>query len=158
MFMWVVNLGEPSLPFIHALLWELSELHFHYDLLALNHFINAAMWQNPDACASWQAAYNAILLGEVVGGMWDSPLTGVEVGLFLGNVMNSDYVVCINAFYSFVTSWPNAPTTFSEELTTTSLEARAHDVSTSLQVFYIETFFAYTGRPPVIPRRVPVSG
>ncbi|KIJ59167.1 hypothetical protein HYDPIDRAFT_33457 [Hydnomerulius pinastri MD-312] len=43
MFTRVANLGEPSLPFIHALLWELSELHFHYDLLTLDRFINAAM-------------------------------------------------------------------------------------------------------------------
>ncbi|KIJ58686.1 hypothetical protein HYDPIDRAFT_33928, partial [Hydnomerulius pinastri MD-312] len=139
-----------------GILWELSELSFRYDLLALDHHLVPERWR--DAPAEREELWRAVFPSEIIGDMWDAPLPTSNAGVFQGgNLRDMDYIRYLNAFTRLVSAWPGAQPHYKIPLTASFGDSTLWNASAELILFYIKTFFTYTGRAPVVPRRVPGS-
>ncbi|KAF8833504.1 hypothetical protein BDN67DRAFT_1017479 [Paxillus ammoniavirescens] len=74
----IASLTNPPLPLIHVILWELAQLSFHSDILALDKALVPQLWEAP----THQAQYSVIFSSEIIGGTWDTPLPQQHEGLF----------------------------------------------------------------------------
>ncbi|KIJ59574.1 hypothetical protein HYDPIDRAFT_33102 [Hydnomerulius pinastri MD-312] len=151
----ISSLADPSLPLVRAILWELAELSFRSDLLAVDKAIILQLWD--ENSAEREATYNAIFPSEVVGGTWDAPLPTSHVGLFIGRFSDPAVIGYANAFQRLMSVWPDAPVWFSEPLVVSMPERDINRKAFGMMLFYVETFFFSTGRPPVVPRQYPGS-
>ncbi|KIJ61380.1 hypothetical protein HYDPIDRAFT_31468 [Hydnomerulius pinastri MD-312] len=136
---------------MQAILWELHQLHFRYDLIALDRFLLPAIWGNPQLHAERQALLAMIFPSEVVSGTWDSELTGQPPELFLGTINDVEAVARTKGYCNLVSTWPRVKNTLLTPLMPAMPVSKLHEVAQALQVFYIELFFLVTGRPPVVP-------
>ncbi|KIJ06632.1 hypothetical protein PAXINDRAFT_20175 [Paxillus involutus ATCC 200175] len=89
----IASLADPPLPLIHAVLWELAELSFRSDLLALDKALIPQLWDTPIR----EAQYLAVFLSEVIGGTWDMPLPQQHQRLFWG-ALNPRALDFVDAF------------------------------------------------------------
>ncbi|KAF8833558.1 hypothetical protein BDN67DRAFT_1017413, partial [Paxillus ammoniavirescens] len=108
----IASLADPPLPLVHAILWELAELSFRLDLLALNKALVPQLWEAPTR----QAQYSAIFLSEVIGGTWDTPLLQQHEGRFWGALNNPRALGFADAFRFLLSGWPSAPRGIKEPL------------------------------------------
>ncbi|KAF9233288.1 hypothetical protein BU15DRAFT_80267 [Melanogaster broomeanus] len=142
-----------TLQLIQGILWELAELSFRYDLLALDKFLVPRLWA--DSPHERQVAYDSVFPSEVVGGTWDAPLPTESVGLCHSDIWADQFLLFVNAFRTLMSHWPSVPASMGqpllEPLADTTLK---NEVGEALK-FYVESFFVNTGRPPVVPHRMP---
>ncbi|KIJ65738.1 hypothetical protein HYDPIDRAFT_26976 [Hydnomerulius pinastri MD-312] len=150
-----IHLANPPPIFMQAILWELHQLHFWYDLIALDRFLLPAVWGNPQLCTERQALFTMIFPSEVVGGTWDGELTGQPLELFLGTINNVKAVAHTEAYRNLMSTWPCVKNALLTPLTPATPVSKLHEVAQALQVFYVESFFLAMGHPPVVPRKVP---
>ncbi|KIJ64155.1 hypothetical protein HYDPIDRAFT_29045 [Hydnomerulius pinastri MD-312] len=151
----VSHLANPPPVFMQAILWELHQLHFRYDLIALNRFLLPAIWDNPQLHAEHQVLLATIFPSEVVSGTWDGELTGQPPELFLGTINDVEAVARMEAYRNLVSTWPRVKDTLLTPLTPATPMSKLHEVAQALQVLYVESFFLVTGHPRVVPRKVP---
>ncbi|KIJ07304.1 hypothetical protein PAXINDRAFT_19499 [Paxillus involutus ATCC 200175] len=150
---WAASLADPPLPLAHAVLWELAELSFRSDLLALDKALIPQLWDAPIQ----EAQYLAVFLSEVIGGTWDTPLPQQHQGLFWGALSNPRALDFADAFWLLLSAWPSAPQGIEEPLLVTIPQNKLQKKVNMLMEFYVQTFFFSIGRPPVIPRGYPGS-
>ncbi|KIJ07844.1 hypothetical protein PAXINDRAFT_18991 [Paxillus involutus ATCC 200175] len=141
------------LPLVHAILWELAELSFRSDLLALDKALVPQLWDAPTR----KAQYLVVFSSEVIGGMWDTPLPQQHQGLFWGTLSNLRALDFADAFRLLLSAWPSAPRGIEEPLLVTIPQNKLQKKVNMLMEFYVQTFFFSTGRPPVVPRGYPGS-
>ncbi|KAF8833823.1 hypothetical protein BDN67DRAFT_985768 [Paxillus ammoniavirescens] len=108
----IVSLADPPLPLIHAILWELAELSFWSDLLALDKALVPQLWEAP----IHQAQYSAIFSLEVIGGTWDTLFPQQHEGLFWGTLNNPRALGVAAAFRCLLSGWPSVPQGIEEPL------------------------------------------
>ncbi|KAF8833767.1 hypothetical protein BDN67DRAFT_985805 [Paxillus ammoniavirescens] len=130
----IVSLADPPLPLVHAILWELAELSFQSDLLALNKALVPQLWEAPTR----QAQYSAIFSSE-------------------GALNNPRALGFADAFRFLLSGWPSAPRGIEEPLLVSTPQNELQKKVNMLMEFYVQTFFFSTGRPPVVPRGYPGS-
>lgn len=149
----IASLADPPLPLVHAVLWELAELSFRSDLLALDKALVPQLWDAPIR----EAQYLAVFSSEVIGGTWDTPLPQQHQGLFWGALSNPRALDFADAFRLLLSAWPSAPRGIEEPLLVTIPQNELQKKVNMLMEFYVQTFFFSTGRPPVVPRGYPGS-
>ncbi|KIJ11561.1 hypothetical protein PAXINDRAFT_15558 [Paxillus involutus ATCC 200175] len=149
----IASLTDPPLPLLHAVLWELAELSFRSNLLALDKALVPQLWDAP-IC---EAQYLAVFSSEVIGGTWDTPLPQQHQGLFWGALSNPRALDFADAFRLLLSAWPSAPRGIEEPLLVTISQNELQKKVNMLMEFYVQTFFFSTGRPPVVPRGYPGS-
>jgi hypothetical protein len=149
----IASLADPPLPLVHAVLWELAELSFRSDLLALDKALVPQLWDAPIR----EAQYLAVFSSEVIGGTWDMPLPQQHQGLFWGALSNPRALDFADAFRLLLSAWPSAPRGIEEPLLVTIPQNELQKKVNMLMEFYVQTFFFSTGRPPVVPRGYPGS-
>ncbi|KIJ08144.1 hypothetical protein PAXINDRAFT_18695, partial [Paxillus involutus ATCC 200175] len=141
----IASLADPPLPLVHAILWELAELSFRSDLLALDKALVPQLWDAPIR----EAQYLAVFSSEVIGGTWDTPLPQQHQGLFWGALSNPRALDFADAFRLLLSAWPSAPRGIEEPLLVTIPQNELQKKVNMLMEFYVQTFFFSTGRPPV---------
>ncbi|KIJ21102.1 hypothetical protein PAXINDRAFT_6882 [Paxillus involutus ATCC 200175] len=151
--MWAASLADPPLPLVHTILWELAELLFRSDLLALNKALVPQLWDAP-IC---EAQYLAIFSSEVIGGTWDMLLPQQHQGLFWGALSNPRALDFADVFWLLLSAWPSAHWGIEEPLLVTIPQNELQQKVNMLMEFYVQTFFFSTGRPPVVPCGYPGS-
>lgn len=145
--------------FVQSVLWELAEVSFRADLLTLDkHLMANRMDTGPAALFPRAELYDTIFPSPTVGGTWDAPVPTENAGLLHNNFRHPSFLSAINAFRAYIAAWPGAE---SEKFLHERLEESMSEGNLRVRVvkifrFYISTFFIHTGRPPVIPRCVPV--
>ncbi|KIJ10416.1 hypothetical protein PAXINDRAFT_16571 [Paxillus involutus ATCC 200175] len=149
----IASLADPPLPLVHAVLWELAELSFRSDLLALDKALVPQLWDAPIQ----EAQYLTIFSSEVIGGTWDTPLPQQHQGLFWGVLSNPRALDFADAFRLLLSAWPSAPRGIEEPLLVTIPQNKLQKKVNMLMEFYVQTFFFSTGRPPVVPCGYPGS-
>ncbi|KIJ14167.1 hypothetical protein PAXINDRAFT_13080 [Paxillus involutus ATCC 200175] len=149
----IASLADPPLPLVHAVLWELAELSFQPDLLALDKTIVPHLWESPIR----EAQYLAIFASEVIGGAWDTPLPQQHEGLFWGALTNPRALDFADVFQLLLSSWPSAPRGIEVPLLVSTPQNELQKKVNMLMEFYVQTFFFSTGRPPVVPCGYPGS-
>ncbi|KAF8833717.1 hypothetical protein BDN67DRAFT_1017251 [Paxillus ammoniavirescens] len=149
----IASLADPPLPLVHTILWELAELSFWLDLLALDKALVPQLWEAPTR----QAQYSAIFSLEVIGGTWDTPLPQQHEGLFWGVLNNPRALGFADAFRFLLSGWPSAPQGIEEPLLVSTPQNELQKKVNMLMEFYVQTFFFSTGRPPIVSRGYPGS-
>jgi hypothetical protein len=149
----VVSLRNPPLRLMRCILWELYELlSFHYELLALDRVMARALWAESlhnrrDLLYSVFPERNFVV-------RWSSPLPDDDGGMWSRCI--NDIFPYVESFHELLSSWEDAPARLSAPL-----DARTFDATMYFKVmqpacnFYVQCFFDYFGRPPVVPHHLP---
>ncbi|KAI1797039.1 hypothetical protein LXA43DRAFT_1147725 [Ganoderma leucocontextum] len=137
-----------------AVIWEMFELGFRYELLALDRFLR------PPECASRpEEARRENLLGKIFPGDWlravdalPSPDSG---GLFAP--LPHCRIHALNALRAVLTRWPGCPSSIarSSPLQLNDGVETIIGVERELAGFYVHMFFMTLGRAPLVPRLYP---
>ncbi|KAI1788727.1 hypothetical protein LXA43DRAFT_1024268 [Ganoderma leucocontextum] len=137
-----------------AVVWEMFDLGFRYELLALDRFLR------PTGSASRpEEARREDLLGKVFTGDWLRALNSLpsadSPGLFAP--LPHRRVTALNAFHAVVVRWPGCPTSIASA-SPLQLSDGAETIlrfERDLAAFYVNMFFLCSGRAPLVPRLYP---
>ncbi|KAG2051811.1 hypothetical protein BDR06DRAFT_973532 [Suillus hirtellus] len=141
----VVSLSNPPLRLMRCILWELYELSFCYELLALDQVMACALWA--EALHDCRDLLYGIFPERSFMMMWSSPLPNDD---------SDDIFPYVECFRALLSSWEDAPARLS-----TPLDMRTFNATTCFAVmqpacnFYVQCFFDHFSRPPVVPHHLP---
>ncbi|KAG1840419.1 hypothetical protein C8R48DRAFT_781765 [Suillus tomentosus] len=148
----VASLSNPPPRLMCCILWELYELSFRYELLALDRVMARTLWAEAlhDRCDLLYGIFpeRSFMM------MWSSPLPNDDSGMWSRRI--DDIFPYVECFRVLLSSWEDAPARLS-----TPLDVRTFDATTCFAVmqpacnFYVQCFFDHFGRPPVVPHRLP---
>ncbi|KIK13792.1 hypothetical protein PISMIDRAFT_75437, partial [Pisolithus microcarpus 441] len=148
----VASLSDPPLQFMRSLLWELYELIFHYELLALDRVLAAHLWTSDESRITRQTLLYSIFPGESGLVMWSEPLPQgpQQLGLCASNMQVA--LPFLNNFRELLSAWPGAPPRLH---TPAELDGQGNALvykyfSLACQ-FYVQTAFIYLGHQPSLP-------
>ncbi|KAN0101362.1 hypothetical protein V8E55_001346 [Tylopilus felleus] len=140
-------------PQARAITWELCELHFQYDLLAMDREMVPKKWE--ELPAEREALWREVCPEHTLGGSWDGPLPTAENGL-MRTVNERDKFQMLNAFARLLSGWPGAPKHFAHHPITPTFDVTTlYGARSELMTFYTKKFYQHNGRPPIFPRHLP---
>ncbi|KAI0686910.1 hypothetical protein C8T65DRAFT_712258 [Cerioporus squamosus] len=132
-FSFCLSAPPPNLcPFI---LWEVHEIGFRYELLALDCILVPARDPETDELAHHDLYYVRQLPQKPVGLCADLPHARVR---------------CLEALRQVLSLRGSDP------LSLTLSASRIQALEVEMATFYVQTFFAYSGRAPIVPHALPV--
>ncbi|KAI5989930.1 hypothetical protein EDD15DRAFT_2370228 [Pisolithus albus] len=149
----VASLSDPPLQLMRSLLWELYELNFRYELLALDRVLAANLWSSDESRIGRQTLLYSIFPGESGLVMWSEslPQEVQQLGMCAPDVKVS--LPYFNNFCELLSTWPGAPTRLR---TPTELDGRGNSLAYEhifiACQFYVQTAYDYLGRQPSLPR------
>lgn len=142
------------------IIWEVCELGFRHELLALDRLLV------PSRGAGMTEEHREELLGNVFpdGGVYsvhDLPTPDKDVGVTRGLWADLPHlrVASLEAFRLVLVRWPCCPPSIHAaspiggHLKPEAMLARERE----LVSFYVNTFFEYSGRAPIVPHRFPAA-
>lgn len=135
------------------IIWEVFELGFRYELLAVERFLRP---QHTPRDRALQEDFVGELFPEGVVHtvpFLPSPDTS---GLFAG--VPHCRIKALNAFKAILHRWPGCPTTVTQRelLRVSDAPSIIEEVEFSLASFYVNTFFQLSGRAPIVPHIFPM--
>ena len=146
-FSYRVEVPEPSL--CPVIVWELHELGFRYELLALDRVLVPACdeVQREDLLARVFPNHDLYTLHTL-------PSTGIGLSAHLPQARAR----FLEALRQVVVRWPLCPNAVrgAEPLALTTAREYIQLVEKSIISFYVETFFNYSGRAPIVPHAFPL--
>ncbi|EJF62122.1 hypothetical protein DICSQDRAFT_169692 [Dichomitus squalens LYAD-421 SS1] len=138
-----------------GIIWEVFELGFRYELLALDRYLRPSKSQSrPDE------TLREDLLANVFPGSWlravDTLPSAHSPGLFAA--LPQRRVSALNAFRMVLMRWPGCPSsiTSASPLQFSDSTETVLDLERHLAMFYVDTFFLYSGRAPIVPHLYPL--
>ena len=153
----ITSLANPPVRIIRAILWELYEIRFRYELCALDQVVVPHLWDNhsrvrPSLLECVFPATSGLL-------MWSEPLPLKSGDLGFSDSFANNMRV-LQSFCLLISAWPGADPTFSSfpvamQSDKNTWHVSAHEVSSRACLFYVQTFFDHFGRPPLVPHAFP---
>ena len=137
---------------MRSLLWELYELNFRYELLALDQAIVPQFWTTDEGRLSRLTLLYSIFPSESGLLMWSEnlPQEVCELGMCASSMEIA--LPYVNNFRQLLSVWPGAP--HGLELPTTLAdhgEGVCFAAFVTVCEFYVQTAFDFLGRQPSIP-------
>ncbi|KAH9910708.1 uncharacterized protein BXZ73DRAFT_55055 [Epithele typhae] len=130
------------------ILWELFELGFRHELLALDRLL-VPMHGVPDADFIREQVLVGVFHHRDLYRLHQLPVFGVG----LSHRMPSSRVRCVEALCRVVMRWPQCP---SQIVVDPSINAQTvEEMERAVASFYCTTFFTYSGRAPLVPHVFP---
>jgi hypothetical protein len=147
----IVTLEDPPAHLIRCILWEVYELGFRYELLALDRAMVPRLWiEAPEERA--ELLY-AVFPGESGLVMWEEDMPITEQGMWASPETAYPFV---ESWRMLLSSWPEAPSRLQSPIEQKSFTSVVQsDILSSACMFYTQTFFDLFGRPPMVSHRVP---
>lgn len=148
----IMSLCDPPSRLMRLILWELYELNFQYELLALDRVMARASWE--ESQHNRQDLLYSIFPEEGGFVMWSSSLPDNDSGLWSRQMI--DTFPYIENFGKLLSCWEDSPSRLNAPL-----DASVFNVTTYFQImqlacnFYVQCFFDHFGRPPVVPHHFP---
>ena len=145
------NVGGDLAP---AILWELFELSFRYELLALDRYLRPS-----ESRSRPEEARREDLLAKVFPGHWLRAVNSLpsvdSPGLFAE--LPQRRVSALNALRDVLLRWPGCPSTITSAAPLQNNDSTDTIVcmERELSWFYVNTFFSYSARAPLIPHLYP---
>ena len=137
-----------------AILWEIFEIGWRYELYALDQALNPQLWA--EHRTERVSLFHSIFLGSAGLVLWSEPLPKAAGNLGLTDwwVDNDQVLRC---FCFLLASWPNAHPSFLciPRFDLESKRAQAHELMSRACTFYVQSFFDHFGRPPLLPHQFP---
>jgi hypothetical protein len=147
-----MTLGDPPTHLMRLILWELYELNFRYELLALDRVMARALWEESPHTRH-DLLYH-IFPGEGGFVMWSSPLPTDDSGMWARKT--GDIFPHVESFCELLSCWEDAPPRLNAPLHASTFDATIYfGVMQPACNFYTQCFFDRFGRPPVVPHRFP---
>lgn len=149
---------NPPPRIVRCILWEIFELSFAFELRALDQVLLPHIWKNHsrDRSAHLDGLYPTVAGKR----LWeqDVPRRWGNLGLTDAVEDNRDFLMrwCL-----LLSTWPDSPPALGgrPKVGATAQEIQAHesDLMARACFFYVQTFFAQFGRPPIVPHRFPAE-
>ena len=149
----VSSLSDPPLWLMRSLLWELYELNFRYELLALDQAVVPHFWTTDETRLTRQTLLYSIFPGESGLLMWSAHLP--QESCELGMCANSMKIALpyVNNFRQLLSAWPRGPPRLQSP---TKLDDQGNNecfaVFLTACQFYVQTAFDFLGQQPSLPR------
>ena len=150
------DVAPDSLQQIREIMWELSELGFRYELLALDcHFVSYA-----DKGLA-QDTYETMRRRMIQAVCADRPaiitaLPTANIGLAAPDLLQR--APCLEALRQVISRWPTAPEEIKNAGDLTKADATTlAEMENILCRYYVQTFWETAGRAATIPRTFPVA-
>ena len=147
------SLSNPPPRLIKAILWEIYEIGWRYELCALDQVLNPHLWAE---CRAERLSFlHAIFPGSAGLVLWSESLPSTPGDLGLTD-SHSDNERVLRSFCLLLSTWPNAHPSFTYiRLGEGSKHIQAYEVMSRACHFYVQTFFDHFSRPPLLPHRFP---
>ena len=144
---------------IQAILWEIYEIGFRYELCALDQVLVPHLWANYRV--ERKSLLYCVFPGTAGLVMWKEPLPTKPGDLGFTDTFTNNTQV-LRSFCMLLAAWPDAHPSFSAFASAVSVakdrkEAEAYEVMSRACLFYVQTFFDYFGRPPLLPHAFPLE-
>lgn len=150
------SLSNPPPRLVRAILWEVYEIGFRYELCALDKILNPQQWaissreRSSFICAMFPGSSGLVL--------WSEPLPTQAGDLGLTDSF-PDNIRVLRTFCLLLSTWPNAHPSFSDlpsgDVGAQSKLVQFYEVTSRACQFYVQTFFDHFGRPPLLPHHFP---
>ena len=136
---------------IPLILWELTELGFRHELLALDRLLV------PHRQEIWREVEREELLGRIYPDKNAFAPTRIPVRPSgLADAYTFKRVDCLEAFRRVLMRWPGCPNTIATDpIYRNWSEADILAAERAMVSFYVHTFVAYSGRAPMVPHLPP---
>lgn len=134
--------------------WELCELHFQFDLLAMDQALVPTKWK--ESPAEREAIWHAIFPEKTLGDAWDAPLPITDNGVMRTSDLHDKFSM-LNALARLLSAWPGAPQLFHAPIAPSLSNEQVQGAMADLMGFYVKSFYQQNGRPPICPRHLPVA-
>ena len=148
-------LSDPCPRLIRAILWEVYELGFRFELCALDQVVVPELWKKfPKTCRD---CFDGIFPTPCGQPFWRAPLpkSAGSLGLTDRLTDNSDTLrrLCV-----FLAGWPDAPSSLNATpvgLSGDQLRLWEFEQASRVCMFYVETFYKHFGHAPFVPHQFP---
>lgn len=157
----ITSLANPPPRVIKAVLWEVYEIGWRYELCALDQALNPRLWT--EHRAERLSFLHALFPGSAGLVLWSEKLPSRPGDLGLTDSFPENKCV-LGTFCLLLSTWPNAhPSLGSFQFIDWSyrndgrMPIHVYDVVSRACRFYVQTFFDHFGRPPLLPHRFPLE-
>jgi hypothetical protein len=150
----IASLSNPPPHLIRAILWEIYEIGWHYELCALDQAIQPRLWG--EHRTEHLSLMHAIFPGSSGLVLWSEALPSKPGNLRLTDSF-TDNVRVLRSFCVLLSTWLGAHPSFSyiPSFSEESKQAEAYVIMSRACDFYVQTFFDHFGRPPLLPHHFP---
>lgn len=146
---------------VREILWELAELEWRYELLALDRIAAASRWREPDADIVRTDMVTQVFAPS--NSFVYAPDTFPVENPWITAATRARRLPALQALRNLVVFWPGCPPVLKTRMFVSVLlppppTQDAWDfaeLEAIMLVFYCQTFFDVFGRPPVLPHRLP---
>jgi hypothetical protein len=145
----VRTLGSPPQVLMRQLLWELYELNFRYELLTLDRVLALKRWEEVGEERRLRD-WGMVFPGGTGVINWSASITTEQPGLWSSSVTEAWYY--LQYFIQFLSAWPDPPDLLTNPLPAIPSVELAFRVLNEATIFYVRSFYATVGRPPILPR------
>ncbi|KAI6011724.1 hypothetical protein BKA83DRAFT_4501969 [Pisolithus microcarpus] len=134
------------------ILWDLYEHNFRFELVALGRVLMPGLSSNREP--EWLDLVRQLFPGDSELTMCAEPFPTQNQGL--GSSDPRSRCEFVEIFRKLLASWPGFPSDLVVPLLPSALLTRVWAVERRLAIFYVQSFFDNFGRPPILPRLIPV--
>ncbi|KAN0086211.1 hypothetical protein V8E55_007345 [Tylopilus felleus] len=140
----IALLTNPPPRLIRAILWEIYEIGWHYELCALDQALNPQLWA--EHRTERLSFMHALFPGSLSLVLWSEALPSKPGDLRL-----------MDSFCMLLSTWPDTHPLFSHlpAFSEQSKQVQAYEIMSRACTFYIQTFFDHFSRPPLLPHHFP---
>ena len=150
----IANLAAPPVLLVQKITWELFELGFRYELRDLDRYLARRCWDNDPV--GREQLLHSIFPGDAGLVMWSEPFPLENYGLWNNTLMGC--LPYLESFRRLLCDWDDVPPCLTTPLTPDNFtDTRSWEVRRAATMFYVQTFFDYFGRPPIVPHSLPMQ-
>ena len=150
----IASLTNPPPRLIQAILWEVYEIGWRYELCALDQALNPHLWA--EYCAERLSFIHTLFPGSSGIVLWSEALPTRAGDLGLTDSFPDNKRV-LRSFCLFLSTWPNPHPSIASFPLTEPTRAQAYELASHACHFYVQTFFNHFGRPPLLPHQFPLE-
>ena len=146
----LTHVSDAQAPWV---LWEMFELGFRHELLALDRYLRPTAGRRGEARREEQLSQ--VFPGQTLHAVTSLP-TSSSPGLFSPVVHRR--INALNAFREVLSEWPGCPSDvadISRPLRGSDSEEMIEEMEFQVARFYVATFFSHSGRAPLVPHLSP---
>ncbi|KAI6016832.1 hypothetical protein BKA83DRAFT_4497344 [Pisolithus microcarpus] len=134
------------------ILWDLYKHNFQFELVALGRVLMPGSSSNREP--EWLDLVRQLFPGDSELTMCAEPFLTQNQGL--GSSDPRSRCEFVEIFRKLLASWPGFPSDLVAPLLPSTPLTRVWAVERRLAIFYVQSFFDNFGRPPILPRLIPV--
>ncbi|KAH0831330.1 hypothetical protein J3R83DRAFT_13979 [Lanmaoa asiatica] len=152
----IASLTNPPPRLIRAILWEIYEIGWRYELCALDQALNPSLWA--EHRTERVSFMHAIFPGSSGLVLWSEPLPSKAGDLGLTDSF-ADNVRVLRSLCVLLSTWLGAHPSFSyiPSFDGQFKQAQVYETMSRACEFYVQTFFDHFGHPPLLPHHFPLE-